>query len=147
MRCFCSEQPKSSKVKSARVYYQSAKDLDPRHAKPHFQLGVLSTEQQRHFEAIIHYIRAASVEKSGGQSTTMSLNKEFEMARREAVSFLSREDQKREIRKRLDNGKTWIVNLKETQIKRDQQLRRFKVFLEKKNFPIFNLLPLSLGCG
>ena len=57
----------------------------------------------------------------------MSLNKEFEMARREAVTFLSKEDQKREIRKRLDNGKTWIVNLKETQMKRDQLLKRFKV--------------------
>ena len=66
---------KQRKTKSAREYYTAAKDLDPRHAKPHFQLGVLSSEQQRHFDSIIHYIRAASVEKAGGQSTTMSLNK------------------------------------------------------------------------
>lgn len=70
-----SDPVKQRKTKSAREYYTAAKDLDPRHAKPHFQLGVLSSEQQRHFEAIIHYIRAASVDKAGGQSTTMSLNK------------------------------------------------------------------------
>ena len=60
---------------NSRDFYTSAKNLDPRHAKPHYQLGVLSTEQQRHFEAIIHYIRAASVEKGGGSGTAMSLNK------------------------------------------------------------------------
>ena len=69
------ESNRKRAYRTAREYYTTAKNLDPRHAKPHFQLGVLSSEQQRHFEAIIHYIRAASVEKAGGSSTTMSLNK------------------------------------------------------------------------
>ena len=59
---------KSRSGKFARDYYQTAKDLDPRHGKPHFNLGILASEQQRHFEAIIHFIRAASVDKAGGSS-------------------------------------------------------------------------------
>ena len=54
---------KTRSGKFARDYYQTAKDLDPRHGKPHFNLGILASEQQRHFEAIIHFIRAASVDK------------------------------------------------------------------------------------
>ena len=54
---------KTRSGKYARDYYQTAKDLDPRHGKPHFNLGILASEQQRHFEAIIHFIRAASVDK------------------------------------------------------------------------------------
>ena len=57
---------KTRSGKFARDYYQTAKDLDPRHGKPHFNLGILASEQQRHFEAIIHFIRAASVDKGSG---------------------------------------------------------------------------------
>ena len=64
---------KSRSGKFARDYYQTAKDLDPRHGKPHFNLGILASEQQRHFEAIIHFIRAASVDKAGGSSGLVHL--------------------------------------------------------------------------
>ena len=49
------------------------------------------------------------------------------MARREAVSFLRRDDQRRDIRHRLDNGDTWVVSLREKQIARDLLNKRFKL--------------------
>lgn len=52
---------------------------------------------------------------------------EFEMARREAVSFLAREDQQREIRRRFDNSDIWVINLKDKTIPRDVLNKRFKL--------------------
>ena len=126
---------------NSREFYTTAKNLDPRHAKPHYQLGVLSTEQQRHFEAIIHYIRAASVDKGGGSGTAMSLNKgtklcrsqivsikiEFEMARREAVSFLARKEHQKELAKTLDNREIWFIKRKLPDMSKEQLNKRFKL--------------------
>ena len=39
----------------------------------------------------------------------MNLNREFEMARREAVSFLDRKEQKLELKKNKENVE-WVVN-------------------------------------
>ena len=57
-------------------------------------------------KAIIHFIRAASVDKAGGSAVSTNLNREFEMARREAVSFLNHRDQRVELRKMKENQET-----------------------------------------
>ena len=49
------------------------------------------------------------------------------MARREAVSFLAREDQKREIRRRQENNDVWVVAVKDRSTPRDVLNKRFKL--------------------
>ena len=49
----------------------------------------------------------------------MNLNREFEMARREAVSYLERKDQKTEIKKPKDNMQ-WSINLLPKKLPHDQ---------------------------
>lgn len=147
---------KTRSGKYARDYYQTAKDLDPRHGKPHFNLGILASEQQRHFEAIIHFIRAASVDKgkliqffyrskspifctdflsnfcpifciwkkAGAGAVSTNLNREFEMARREAVNFLNHRDQRTELRKMKDN-QAWVINFVQRNLKSDQINKRW----------------------
>ena len=49
----------------------------------------------------------------------MNLNREFEMARREAVTYLERKDQKTEIKKAKDNMQ-WSINLLPKKLPHDQ---------------------------
>ena len=49
----------------------------------------------------------------------MNLNREFEMARREAVTYLERKDQKTEIKKTKDNMQ-WSINLLPKKLPHDQ---------------------------
>ena len=49
----------------------------------------------------------------------MNLNREFEMARREAVTYLDRKDQKTEIKKTKDNMQ-WSINLLPKKLPHDQ---------------------------
>ena len=50
---------------------------------------------------------------------SMNLNREFEMARREAVTYLERKDQKTEIKKTKDNMQ-WSINLLPKKLPHDQ---------------------------
>ena len=49
----------------------------------------------------------------------MNLNREFEMARRKAVTYLDRKDQKTEIKRTKDNM-TWSINLLPKKLPHDQ---------------------------
>ena len=53
------------------------------------------------------------------EKVSMNLNREFEMARREAVTYLERKDQKTEIKKTKDNMQ-WSINLIPKKISHDQ---------------------------
>ena len=49
------------------------------------------------------------------------------MARREAVTFLGRDDQKLQVRRRQDNGEEWALNIKEKTVQKDVLNKRFKL--------------------
>ena len=53
------------------------------------------------------------------KKVSMNLNREFEMARREAVTYLERKDQKTEIKKTKDNMQ-WSINLLPKKLPHDQ---------------------------
>ena len=59
----------------------------------------------------------------------MNLMREFEMARREAVTFLDRKDQKTEIRRSKDNQQ-WVINRVVNSLSAEQINKRYISWME-----------------
>ena len=61
------------------------------------------------------------------KKTHLIIFKEFEMARREAVSFLARKEHQKELTKTLENRDVWFIKRKLPIMTKEQLNKRFKL--------------------